>query len=31
VGQPQLTHYGAKQLWVTDPDGFRLCFQQPVS
>jgi catechol 2,3-dioxygenase-like lactoylglutathione lyase family enzyme len=25
--EPQVTHYGMKQLYVTDPDGFGLCFQ----
>lgn len=28
--KPQITHYRTKQVWVTDPDGFRLCFQQPI-
>lgn len=27
---PYTTHYGMRQLWLTDPDGFRLCFQQPA-
>ena len=27
---PQTTHYGMKQLTVVDPDGFQVCFQQPV-
>src|SRR5262249_22800957 len=22
TGSPQITHYGMKQVWVTDPDGF---------
>ncbi len=29
VVEPTITCYGMKQVWVTDPDGFRLCFQQP--
>ena len=24
---PQVAHYGMKQLYLTDPDGFGLCFQ----
>ena len=28
VEEPQTTHYGMRTVWVTDPDGFRLCFQQ---
>jgi uncharacterized glyoxalase superfamily protein PhnB len=27
VQLPNTTHYGMKQLYVTDPDGFGLCFQ----
>ena len=27
VKPPNVTHYGMKQLSVTDPDGFGLCFQ----
>jgi catechol 2,3-dioxygenase-like lactoylglutathione lyase family enzyme len=27
VKEPHVTHYGMKQLYVTDPDGFGLCFQ----
>ena len=30
VAPPQVTHYGMKQLTITDPDGFDLCFQQPA-
>jgi glyoxylase I family protein len=30
VASPEITHYGMKQVWVTDPDGFRLCFHQPA-
>ena len=25
--EPQSTHYGMTQLYVTDPDGYQLCFQ----
>jgi glyoxylase I family protein len=25
--EPHVTHYGMKQLYVTDPDGFGICFQ----
>jgi hypothetical protein len=31
VGKPQVRDYGMKQLYVTDPDGFVLCFQCPAS
>jgi catechol 2,3-dioxygenase-like lactoylglutathione lyase family enzyme len=31
VEQPVVREYGMKQLWVTDPDGFRLCFQWPAA
>ena len=27
VGTPTVAHYGMKQLYVKDPDGFSLCFQ----
>jgi glyoxylase I family protein len=27
---PAVAHYGMKQLYLKDPDGFELCFQQPV-
>jgi len=27
---PKVTYYKMKQLTVTDPDGYQLCFQQPV-
>jgi glyoxylase I family protein len=27
---PKVTYYNMKQLTVTDPDGYELCFQQPV-
>jgi uncharacterized glyoxalase superfamily protein PhnB len=31
LNAPQVAHYGMKQLYVTDPDGFGLCFQWPVT
>lgn len=31
VKEPQVAHYGMRQLYVRDPDGFGLCFQWPVS
>ena len=27
VQEPTIAHYGMKQLYVTDPDGYLLCFQ----
>lgn len=27
VTKPNITNYGMKQIYVTDPDGFGLCFQ----
>jgi glyoxylase I family protein len=27
VKEPSVAHYGMKQLYVTDPDGFGICFQ----
>ena len=27
IGPPKVAHYGMKQLYVKDPDGFGLCFQ----
>ena len=30
VAAPVITHYGMKQLKVTDPDGFALWFQHPA-
>jgi len=30
VQEPKVAWYGMKQLYVTDPDGFGLCFQWPV-
>jgi hypothetical protein len=29
VDEPRLRDYGMRQMWLTDPDGFRLCFQWP--
>lgn len=31
VAEPTVRHYGMKQLYVTDPDGFHLCFQWPAA
>jgi catechol 2,3-dioxygenase-like lactoylglutathione lyase family enzyme len=31
VKEPSIRHYGMKQLYVTDPDGFGLCFQWRVT
>jgi hypothetical protein len=28
---PKVAPYGMKQLYVTDPDGYILCFQWPAS
>jgi catechol 2,3-dioxygenase-like lactoylglutathione lyase family enzyme len=30
VAEPQVAPYGMKQLYVSDPDGYNLCFQWPV-
>lgn len=30
VAEPAVAPYGMKQLYVTDPDGFNVCFQWPV-
>lgn len=30
VDPPKLPDYGMKQLYVTDPDGYALCFQWPA-
>jgi len=27
VKEPTVTHYGMKQLWLTDPDGYKICLQ----
>jgi uncharacterized glyoxalase superfamily protein PhnB len=29
VGAPKVSYYGMKQLYLKDPDGYNLCFQQP--
>lgn len=31
VNGPKVAPYGMKQLYVTDPDGYGLCFQWPVA
>ena len=31
VKEPRVAYYGMKQLYLTDPDGYLLCFQWPVS
>jgi len=31
VKEPRIAYYGMKQLYLTDPDGYLLCFQWPVS
>ena len=28
--EPANTHYGMRQLYLTDPDGFQLCFQKRI-
>ena len=28
--EPTVTFYGMKQVYLTDPDGYELCVQQPV-
>lgn len=30
VEEPKVAPYGMKQLYVSDPDGYNLCFQWPV-
>jgi catechol 2,3-dioxygenase-like lactoylglutathione lyase family enzyme len=30
VRQPEIAPYGMKQLYLTDPDGYNICFQWPV-
>ena len=30
VEPPQITPYGMKQIHLVDPDGYAICFQQPV-
>ena len=29
--EPQTAFYGMRQLYVSDPDGYTLCFQWPAS
>jgi glyoxylase I family protein len=31
LSPPRVAPYGMKQVYVTDPDGFGLCFQWPVT
>jgi catechol 2,3-dioxygenase-like lactoylglutathione lyase family enzyme len=31
VNEPKVAHYGMKQLYVHDPDGYNLCFQWPAT
>jgi len=31
VKEPKIAHYGMKQLYVSDPDGYSLCFQWPAT
>lgn len=31
VKEPKVAPYGMKQLYVSDPDGYALCFQWPAS
>jgi glyoxylase I family protein len=28
--EPKVAHYGMKQLYLRDPDGYNLCFQWPA-
>ena len=30
VREPTVTRYGMRQVWLEDPDGFRICLQCPV-
>jgi glyoxylase I family protein len=30
VSEPKTAYYGMKQMYVADPDGYRLCFQWPA-
>jgi hypothetical protein len=29
--EPTVAHYGMKQVWLKDPDGFVICFQWPAN
>jgi glyoxylase I family protein len=31
VKQPVVRHYGMRQLWLHDPDGYEICLQWPAS
>jgi glyoxylase I family protein len=31
VEPPTLAQYGMHQMYVIDPDGYRLCFQHPIA
>jgi uncharacterized glyoxalase superfamily protein PhnB len=31
ASEPKIAYYGMKQTYVTDPDGYTLCFQWPAS
>jgi glyoxylase I family protein len=31
VEAPKIAHYGMKQLYVRDPDGYNVCFQWPAA
>jgi glyoxylase I family protein len=31
VEEPKVAYYGMKQLYITDPDGYGLCFQWPAA
>jgi catechol 2,3-dioxygenase-like lactoylglutathione lyase family enzyme len=31
VKEPRIAHYGMKQLYLLDPDGYSLCFQWPIA
>jgi glyoxylase I family protein len=31
ASEPRIAYYGMKQTYVTDPDGYKLCFQWPVN
>lgn len=30
LGEPEITEYGMKQVFVPDPDGYSVCFESPV-
>jgi catechol 2,3-dioxygenase-like lactoylglutathione lyase family enzyme len=31
VNEPRVAYYGMKQLYLSDPDGYSLCFQRPAT